>query len=70
MTDGIAVSELLTASYAESQRTNHLYERDEDLPPNGDYQSINEAQIIEKYTNLLLQGDKHSALGNSNFSIK
>lgn len=70
MADGIAVSELLTASYAESQRTSHLSERDEDAPPISDYQSINEAQIIENYTNLLLQGDKHSALGKSNFLSK
>lgn len=64
MADGITISELLTASYTDNQRPNHLYERDDDLSSNGDYQSVNEAQIIEKYTNLLLQGDKHSALGN------
>lgn len=69
VTDGIAVSELLMSTYRESQKLNTFASKND--PPTQTYSKsslgtnsfLNEQDIIEKYTNLLLQGDKNAALG-------
>lgn len=58
MIDGIAISELLMSDY----RLNHNY-NDEPIKQSDNSSNFSETEAIEKYTNLLLQGNKNSALG-------
>lgn len=67
-TDGIAISELLMENYRDSQKYSPLVSK-EDAKLTNNIPSPSEAEIIEKYTDLLLLGNKNDALGIEEMKI-
>lgn len=63
MTDGIAISELLMNDYRESQRLNQIGAKEDISKPSNGHPNLSETDILEQYTNLLLEGNKNAALG-------
>lgn len=51
------------ASYHKNQNHSSSFAKDEAVKQDSGFSNLSEAEIIEKYTELLLQGNKNSALG-------
>lgn len=64
VTDGIAISELLTDNYHRSQTANVVPPK-EDLKLPNNHPSLSETELIEKFYHLYFQGNRNEALGTT-----